>query len=552
MILDGRKLEPGHALRGDVCVIGSGAAGTTAALELARAGLEVLLLEAGGRRADAASQDPSRGVLEPGTDHDPLDLVRQRRLGGTTTQWGGRCAPLQPIDFEERDWVPGSGWPISYETLLPFYSRAHEYCDLRRFDYEDTTALPGAAPLARADGDGRLEDHQLWRWSPPVDFWQRYRDELEAARGLRLVHHANVLRLDREAGSGRVKKAVVAGSPNRTFEVSARAFVVAAGGLESARLLLLSELGNEHDLVGRFYMTHPVAEVGRVTLANPAAAAAAGGFLVTRDGVYSRRMLRLSDAVQRQHRLLNLAAALWYPEPGDPTHSDALLSTFALVRAAMARGRMDWKSTGIHSRYAQIENVPRHMANVSRGLPAVGGYGAMWVRKRWLSSRALPSFMASPATGVMRLRFDAEQSPDAANRVRLSRERDEFGVPRLSLAYRVSAGDRESIGRSLALIGSELERLGVGRVELPAAEETVADVPLGDGTHQLGLTRMAADPHHGVVDASCRVHGAPNVLVTSSSVFPTAAAVGPTLTIVALAIRAADELASELKAVPAA
>ena len=163
--------------------------------------------------------------------------------------------------------------------------------------------------------------------------------------------------------------------------------------------------------------------------------------------------MRLSDAVQRQHRLLNLAAALWYPEPGDPTHSDALLSTFALVRAAMARGRMDWKSTGIHSRYAQIENVPRHMANVSRGLPAVGGYGAMWARKRWLSSaRFRPSWPAR-RPGSMRLRFDAEQSPDAANRVRLSRERDEFGVPRLSLAYRVSAGDRESIGRSLALIG---------------------------------------------------------------------------------------------------
>ena len=147
--------------------------------------------------------------------------------------------------------------------------------------------------------------------------------------------------------------------------MEARAFVVAAGGLESARLLLASNaqtpagIGNEHDLVGRFYMTHPVAEVGKVDLADPAEAADAGGFLLTRDSVYCRRMLRLRDDVQREHDLLNLAMALWYPEPGDPTHSDALLSTFALVRAGMARGRVDWKSTGIHSRYGEIEDVPR-------------------------------------------------------------------------------------------------------------------------------------------------------------------------------------------------
>ena len=137
----------------------------------------------------------------------------------------------------------------------------------------------------------------------------------------------------------------MAGGPERRFEVEARAFVVAAGGLESARLLLASNeqtpagIGNEHDLVGRFYMTHPVAEVGPGgPRADRAKAADAGGFLLTRDSVYCRRILRISDEAQGEHDLLNLALALWYPEPGDPTHSDALLSTFALVRAGMARG----------------------------------------------------------------------------------------------------------------------------------------------------------------------------------------------------------------------
>ena len=146
----------------------------------------------------------------------------------------------------------------------------------------------------------------------------------------------------------------------------------------------------------------------------------------------------------------------------------------------------------------------------------------------------------------MRLRFDAEQSPEAENRVTLSRERDANGVPRLSLAYRVSASDRERIARGLTIMGIELDRLGAATVELPPEDDALAELKLGDGTHQLGLTRMAASPGQGVVDEDCRVHGARNLAVASSSVFPTAGAVGPTLTIVALAIRAAEGLAREL------
>ena len=217
----------------------------------------------------------------------------------------------------------------------------------------------------------------------------------------------------------------------------------------------------------------------------------------------------------------------------------------------MARGRVDWKSKGIHRRYGEIENVPGHVANVARGLPAVGRYGAMWARRRWLSERTLPSFMTSPESGSMRLRFDAEQSPEAENRVTLSRERDVYGVPRLSLAYRVSASDRARIARGLTIVGAELERLGAGTVELPPEEEALADLSWATARTSSGSRGWRTPRAAGwwTSTAACTAPGTSWWRAARCS--PPPGAVGPTLTIVALAIRAAEELTRELTARPA-
>lgn len=550
MLIDARRHAGPLAVGAQVCIIGSGAAGTTAAIELMTAGFDVVVLEGGGIRAEPAAQDTYRGSLLDEAIHDPLHLVRQKRLGGTTWQWGGRCMPLDPIDFDVRAWVPRSGWPFDRDDLLPYYRRAHVYCDLGSFDYDARTAVASATPFVGAGEESTVTDTKLWRWSPPVKFGRRFRRVLARAPRLRVFHHANVVRLDRDTSSGRVVRAVAAVGPGRELHVEALAFVLAVGGLESARLLLTSNvqsssgIGNEYDQVGRYYMTHPVAELGEVTFNDPERLRA-GYFLRTRDGVYCRRMITMSESAQRRLALRNMAVALWYPDPRDPVHGDPLLSAFALVRAAMARFTLDWKSAGVHRRYEEIIDAPTHLRNVAHGLPLVARYGATWARRRWMSRRAVPSFMVSTAHIPMRFRLDAEQSPDPENRVTLGRARDHLGVPRLELRYRVGREDRESIYRSLNAIRDELHRLGVAKVKLPT-QAAIDDLPFGDGTHQMGLTRMAVSPRAGVVDRGCRLHGARNVWVASSAVFPTSGVAGPTLTIVALAIRVADAITAEL------
>lgn len=527
-----------------VCVIGSGAAGVTVALALEDAGLDVLLLEAGGARS--GDDDDLRGDLTQAAGHDPLERTRQRRLGGTSWQWGGRCVPLDDVDLEQRDWVPGSGWPVDRAAMQPWYGRAGELLRLGRPDWTRADALPDS----RTDlvCSGPVTDDRVWRWSPPVRFWPDFKRRLSASSHIRVVPQAAVVRLEQERAGGPVAAAVVRLPEGREIAVRAGCFVVAAGGIETARLLLASTgstpagIGNGGDCVGRHYMVHPVAEVADVVPIAGLDLRGLATFEKTPDGVWSRRMLRVTDAAQRTHELRNAGFALWYPDPRDPAHGNGLLSTFALVRRALAANPRNFKATGVHRRYAEGGSTSAHLANVAGDLPAVSGYAGRWARDRWFSRRQLPAFTALPAGGHYRLRFDAEQSPDRDNRVTLATERDRLGMPRVAVRHLVGRDDRESIVRSLALVAAALERSGTARVILPPAEEIIDRLDFGDGTHQIGTARMSATPRTGVVDADCRVHDCPNLYLAGSAVFPTAGMAGPTLTIVALALRLAEHL----------
>lgn len=516
-------------------MIGTGPAGAVVAAELAARGLDVVIVEGGGSRVRERHNDAYRAA-ERGA-HDPLEAVRQKRLGGTSEVWGGRCSPLDDDDL--------ATWPITAAELAPHYRRAQRY--LQAGDYAYTARQAGLAAAAVPQSDV-LDTEQLWRWSPPTAFGAKVA-ALAARQNVRLLVEATVVRLERHPLSGEVTEAVVVPTPGVEIVVAARTFVLAAGGLESTRILLASDrqtpagLGNEYDQVGRNYMTHPVGEVGIVT-PSPAGRALRLGYQPTRDGVYARRMLALTPQTRERHGLGNLKAALWFADPMDPTHRDGLLSTFSLTYWAMNAARVGFKAGGTHARYGETAGIGAHVGNVVRDWRRVAGFTASWATPRITGRRIVPSFMPLDSS-TCRLRFDAEQAPDPANRVTLSRERDQFGQRRLDVHYGLSASDRGSIRRSMELIGAEVGRLGLGTVDMADAAR-IDDMPFTDGTHQMGLLRMAESPRAGVVDPDCRVHGTPNLYIAGSAVFPTAGAVGPTLTIVALACRIAVRVTAEL------
>src|SRR5690606_9987332 len=100
-----------------------------------RSGLDIVLLESGAEREDAATQALYAGTVADERLHSAPDTYRVRRFGGSTTLWGGRCMPMDPIDFERRDYVPDSGWPFDEAALSPYYERANRLCEAGEFAY---------------------------------------------------------------------------------------------------------------------------------------------------------------------------------------------------------------------------------------------------------------------------------------------------------------------------------------------------------------------------------------------------------------------------------
>lgn len=541
-MIDARELPEGQELRCQVCVIGTGPAGATVALELDGSGLDVLVLEGGGAGYGALAQDTYRGSVPLGGEHDPLENVRQKRLGGTSTQWGGRLNPLDPEDFERRPWIPNSGWPISAEDLAGPYERATELCGGGRSSFR-AESIAGRSRFVFDDPSARVSDDRLWRWGPPVRFDRVLTDALDSMADTRLVVNANATRLQLDPVSGAVKAAIVSPEPGRELSVVADRYVLAMGALETARLLLHSGLDAASPALGRYYMTHPVGEIGRLELFDPTPASVVG-YERTDDGVYCRRMLQVRPEIRRDLELANMGVSFWYPDPRDPDHGDGLLSAYALTKLALVRGGQ-WKASGVQGRYGETSEVGRHLANVARDLPTLVRTVPSWLRARYFADRAIPSFHPPPKTGLLRLRFDAENRPELTNRVTLSRRRDAYGVPRLAIEYRVGDEDRNSIVRSARVIAAELERSGLARVEMPEAEDLMREYRFGDGTHNMGTARMSASPRDGVVTRDLTAHESPNLSVVGSAVFPTSGFAGPTLTIVALAVRLAARISTE-------
>lgn len=528
MHIDLRSSKP-ERLTADVAIIGSGAAGQTVARALAQAGLSTLVLESGGLDYERETAEFNQG-RNVGQSYYELDHSRLRLFGGTTAIWGGRCAELTEIDFAPRQWVPWSGWPVDQQTLRPYYDRAWELVGIDA-NGDRLKRPPALQPL---DGSDLQVLH--WRIDRKADRFQaRWGNGLLHDNSSTVVTHATVREIVPSANGEAVDHLIVCGPGGERLIADASHYVLAAGAIENARLLLASNsvqpsgLGNQNDLVGRFFMEHPHGRGGRIVKSSVWPFVKA--FQKRSHGDHDIAWLfALSANAQERMGVLNSAFTLALRPPPGGSRSIVTLA-YSAARHSIAptqAGRTLWQS------YKRLERMAR---------------GTVTPVGRWARHR----FGKDELTIVLR----AEQSPNPDSRVRLSVDKvDRLGMPQVELDWRLQRLDRESAAGLVAAFTEEMQRRELGTVEpsqwlADGGENWVSDPTVSahsfGGYHHIGTTRMADDPKKGVTDQWGRVHGIGNLFVAGSSLFPTGGWANPTLTILALALRTADRIAEVSK-----
>ncbi|PLX36528.1 MAG: GMC family oxidoreductase [Hyphomicrobiales bacterium] len=524
MLTDLESVDDGAVLKTPVCIVGAGAAGITIALELAKRNIDCILLEGGGLEYEDPSQEIYEGELV-GNQNTDLAYSRLRQFGGTTGHWTGLCAPLDPIDFEKREAIAHSGWPITRADLDPFYERAQPYLELGAYAY-DSAAYNGKREGKPLPLDPAKVVDTAYKNSPPTRFVDTYLGDIKDAKTINAFFHANLTDLD-IGEDGVIGGAEIKSFGGKTVRIEAANFVIAAGGVENARLLLNftkarpAGIGNGNDLVGRYFMDHLNCTLGEFV---PADLQLNLDYYSDQavDGVPVSVGLKLPPAVLESEKLRNnttFLSPVWETESFNDDFRDHAWLAFSSIAKALAKGNKPDQFT------ARLCMVAENPGSVITGV-------TRHIRRKF-----------EPAGTIKTVNFkqDAEQAPNPDSRVLLGEDTDKFGMRRAALDWRISDDDLMSLRRTHELIGIAIGEAGLGRVKLGL------DVPpsrddIFTGYHHIGTTRMHDDPKQGVVDKDCRVHSTKNLYMAGSSVFTTAGTANPTLTITALAVRLADHL----------
>ena len=537
------------APRQDVCVVGAGPAGSLVAHRLADAGHDVVVLEAGPRfdfedRPEQMEQSIRPGhegsVWDMGGERDafstggeqfyPLNAMRVKGVGGSTLHWQGMVPRLHASDFTGDLPNDDPSWPIDYEDLRPHYADAEsalgvagasdnpfeppreEPFPMPAFEpsYSDSLFAPAcerlgiathSAPNARNSEsyDGRSPCVGYGTCQPVCPSGAKYSADttIEAAEaaGARVIDRAPVQKLVTGDDSGRIEAAVYATPEGGEHRQAARHFVLAAGGIEIPRLLLLSRspdhpdgLANSSGAVGRYFMEHLFAGAGGT----------------------------IEEETRQNHvGFLTSESHQFYDDPGQPVERDG--------------------ETVLTAAEEPLSPIKLEFLNYAGPSPVEMALGA----ETWgddLLSDLRAGYGNHVAMGGL-----VGQPPRAENRVTLDPSTtDDHGNPVPEIHW--SWGDRvlRSIERANEIQQAVLSELGV-EIGWTAGPDST-----GPAAHHMGTTRMGTDPSESVVGPDLRTHDVANCWIASSSVFRTAGSMNPTLTIAALALKCADELNARL------
>jgi choline dehydrogenase-like flavoprotein len=500
-----------------VLVVGAGAVGLFAAR-----GRDVVVIESGDAHLGSFAADSYTSV---GRAHSGIKLGRSRSLGGTTNLWGGQLVEFQPIDFNGREWLPGSKWPVSYEELAPYYRPTYLNLGVPAQFLADRDVWRGIG--CEPPDLGPEFEVFFTRWLGVPNFAEMFAKQIQSDPKLSVLtgHAVTGFR----GNGGRIDAVRIANDKGQTRWLGGETVILAAGTIENARLLLHAANDSEwiapwrgNANVGRYFQDHLG---GKIASFQPADKKSF--FRMFSNVVYQGRKfqpkIRMRNDVQLQQKLYN--TQVFFAFESEVSEHMVYLKQF--LRAALYNRKL----TGIGDMFRNAFGMARYL------VPLMWKY--VWDHRIFV-----------PSTAKVLMHVQAEHAPMAESAIRIDpAATDAYGLPRVILDWRLRGDELPSL-RSFAMqIQQALAANEVGQLKIE--DDLLSMNPrflekLGDTYHQAGGTNMAESAADGVVDKNLLVFGSDNLYVAGAGVFPTTSNANTTFTALTFTTRLVDHLTRQV------
>lgn len=506
----------------DICIVGAGVAGLTIAREFLGSNVSILILESGGKKDESRIQRLYESDVV-GLPHEGVHNGRFRVYGGSSTRWGAQLMTFEQNDLDARAHVSGEAWPVNLHEIQQYYRRAEDVLSMNALSYEeDLWSDLGVDPL------GFDRQKLKYRFSKWAGFNNRNLAksigvDCASARNVTTLLHANLLEIVPSENGAAVECLKVGSLSGRKATISATRYVICCGAIETARVLLASDkmipsgVGNDNDLVGRYFQDHISVRAATLDPSDRARFTATFDPFMRGNTMHSCKVV-MTEEMQKEKRCLNVMGHVVYGF----TEESGLYELRKILRAVQSKRNPIPSPLGAW-------RILRYSSDIFRMV-----FGQFLARRR-----------LSPRFAKCHLDIECEQLPSRDSRVMLSREKDELGMPKTMLDWRITDLEKHTVREYLHIFRSEWDRLGLGKAKWEASIFDDGDEWLGvcrDTYHHAGTARMGLSPADGVVDRDLKVFGFSNLYIGSTSVFPTSSCANPTLTMMALCVRLSDHL----------
>jgi hypothetical protein len=488
----------------DYCIVGSGIGGSSLALKLAKQGNKVIIIEAGTKHGNSKNVTIDNKGRKFG-----LRATTSIQLGGTSNLWHGVLSLLDPVDFEKREWVPNSGWPITYQELLPYYKEASKIYSVKEYDYFFPITLNEKlkSELNKIEFDRKIFENKLFQQPiPAVRFKKNLTRLCKENNQIQILSNTTALEIITDGSKERVKCIKVVNANGVFNNIVADNFIISTGALETPRLLLNSKIPTNPN-IGRYLMDHPMGNLLQIQFKSTQKAR------IYSDTKYDKRSKIKSGLIlqRSQQKLKQKLNHCFYIKPSFVRGINDKSEKIKLAMLTFLSGKLNIKDI-----YNVITNF-----NVVMQIMAY-------------------KFTLNITYKYADLFLVTEQLPNPDSRVTLSNKKDKFGYPIAKVNWQVTKEEISSVNEWYSLVKSALPS---SKYELTHSYSNIDwDNTFTSAAHHVGTVRMAANPEEGVVNKNLKVFGVDNLYICDGSVFPTSGNVNSGFTISALACKLANHL----------